>query len=475
MNADGPALGLQVRGAVKRRARPAGLRALWTPVRDQAPALAALLLSLGALLGGFNSLLGQAVAYIVNAALLIFLLVVYRPAGRFWRRVMPVLLLCAAAAGWVWLVNQGVRMIPGAGPPVAFARDLFGPEMLGFLAGVLALTCGALIGRHPDAASRFLRWLLLFNAAWVLWGLALRASDMDMAFDLWTVTRQGRFTGTIGNANVTAALAGAMAILAAGMVFGYLQPGRRRRPVAALLAGAGFFLFVGAMIATASRFAALVAVVLLLVLGTGVIGSRARNRIRAATLRRIVLALAAAGVVLLAAAGAILMDRFSSAGGDLGDRFTMWRHYAELAGKAPFYGYGLGAFPSLNAHFLSNIEMAQSVWNVNSAHNIMLQLLLNGGFPYFGLLALAFLYVGAAMLTGLRNEGWPPGRLAALLALVQIFCCALVDICLNVPALAILFLAMAGVLWGGRAIGRREPALLTGPAAPADQGRLYKF
>lgn len=457
--------GLEVRGRVKRRARPKGVHAVGAMASEGAPVLAALILSLGALLGGFNSLLGQALSYLVNAALLIFLLFIYRPEMRFWRQVMPVLLLCAAAAGWVWLANRGVPLIPGAGPPVVFARDLFGPGMLGFLAGVLALVSGALIGQSPGAISRFLRWLVLFNAVWIIWGLILRASNLDLAFDLWMVTRQGRFTGTIGNANVTAALAGAMAILSAGMLAGYLKPGRGRRPVPMALAAAGFFLFIGVMIATASRFALLVVVLLLGILAASMVGSRARGRISAAMLRRMIAVMVVVGIILLFTAGAILMDRLSSAGGDLGDRFTLWSHYAELAGKAPLYGYGLGAFPSLNAHFLSSVEIAQAVWNVNSAHNILLQLVLNGGYPYFALLALGFLLVGATILRDMQREGWPPDRLAPVLALAQIFCCALVDICLDVPALAILFLGLAGALWG-RAIRRSGVVFRDGDRRP---------
>ncbi|MGE4324107.1 MAG: O-antigen ligase family protein [Sphingobium sp.] len=445
--------GLAVRGVVRRR-RTSGLALL--PAR--APALAALIVSSGALFAGYDSLLGQAVAYLLNAALLVLLLFLFPPPLAFWRRLAPALALIALAALWAAVGHGGVALIPGFAAPRPLAPDLFGVEMLGYAGGVAALLGGAVLGSRPGTVQPFLRWTAGFNLGWIVWGLVLRAGDMQDVFDLWTVTRQGRFTGTIGNANVTAAVAGAMALIVAGQLHAAIGAGWRRRPVPVLVPAGAFLLFAGAMIATASRSAllSLLGLLLLLVLAGQSRGAPG-DRLRAFLSSIGVVWIAGALTILLLVAGPILTARFAELDGDAALRLTMWSHYARLAAEAPLYGYGWGGFASLNAHSIQDVLLAQKLWNVNSAHNVLLQLTLNGGLPYCGMILAAFALIAASLAAHLRREGWGVPLLAPVLALAQILACAMVDIALDLPAVVTLFLFLGGLLWG-RALRPAESA-----------------
>jgi O-antigen ligase len=150
----------------------------------------------------------------------------------------------------------------------------------------------------------------------------------------------------------------------------------------------------------------------------------------------------------------VLRDRFETLAHGGAGRMATWTHLSGVALEQPLTGYGLGSFPMVNAHFLTTPRFAQSDWAINSAHNLLLQWVLQAGLPY----ALLLIAAGAhgvrqvANRSGIsvKRDDW------AIIAILFLFALnAMVDITLDMPAPVGFALFLAGLLWG-RALDRRE-------------------
>lgn len=439
----------------------AGRRALRARAPDEAgflggdrigelvPAVA-LAISGGMLLDGFNSAMGQAICCIVNCTALILLLLERPPVLDRWREVLPVLGLLAAAALWVTLVST---IYAPSDPAAPFVPDLFASQMLSFVAGVAALLCGWLLGMRWSRTRQVVDWLIALSCLYLLFGLLLRAIGTNGLLDYWSVVREDRFQGLIGNVNVTAAVAGVTAVLALSRVFTTAARRRgaglaRREIFVAALYCLAVFIALGAAIATASRFTNLLTFTMVALLaGVNLMRNVRQLRLIGALLGAVALAV----VVLLTQFSDLLVERMTRLPDGLALRETMWSHYLAIAADAPVTGHGLGSFPTVNGFYLTTPRFAEAMWAVNSAHNGLLQIAINGGVPYLAFILAASLYVCGQILAGCRAR-WSGETAGIAIAIFLIVACGMIDITLDVPATVTLMLFLAGLLWGAALI-----------------------
>ncbi len=406
----------------------------------------ALALSLGLWWHGFDSTTGQAVSCIVNSLAALAMIWRARPDAAWWRRASPVLALCGGALLW----GVFATLIASNGWP-----DYASGKVVAYVSGLAALIAGALCARMRWPAQAPLDAIMACAAASLLWGLLARGGLLGGLYQGWSFMRTERFTGLIGNANVTGAVAGALAVFAVSRICAPLGPGR-------LMANARvaylpvLLLAIGVVMAAGSRFASLVLLALLAIIA----GQAALRGKRLLVRRRVMpaaLGLAVAVAILLSVdLSAVLRLRFATFLPDGATRIATWTHLLGIALDRPLTGYGLGSFPSLNAHFLTTPRFAQSDWALNSAHDLALQLLLQAGLPYAAMLM-------AAGIAGLRQVmqggAWGPAMrhsrddwtIAAILALFLLN--AMTDMTLDMPAPVTLALFLAGLPWG-RALDR---------------------
>lgn len=463
----GSASPLRISGRVKRRKAPA------TQSRPRGHALIVAAVALGVasglFLGGYNSLAGMASAYLVMMAGVLALGISGPPDAAFWRDLRLPALCFGFALLWLLAIHAGLPALLGG--PLSLTPDHFLPRLFGLLAGALALTAGAMLARDAADARFALEVLLHATAASLLLGLLLWLLDMGGPELTGLLTWRGRFAGLIGNANTSAAIGGALLLVNLALLAERLTPGRGRprrsrkaRRIALALCAGEMAIGLGTIILAASR--AILVLTLLLALFIIARGMLAMK------LRQALLALGGMlGSVLLLALlflfNGQIGQRFATLDREWEARIAMWRHFADLASASPLFGYGLGSFTSLRTLDPGPERLAESIWNVNSAHNILLQLLLHGGLPYLAAMAAAIGLLGWRGWRGWRSGGAPrpPGvaglpRRGVICALGLILAGSLVDIALDVPAAILFFLFLLGLLAGG---GSLSPP---GDAAP---------
>jgi hypothetical protein len=429
----------------------------WLRPAAQSPTLIVLVIGSGLFLNGYDSALGQAVACLLNVLLLAAMIVAHPPSVRFWRRAAPVLRLSGLALLWLVLVRFSDGWVPG-GTGVPFAPDLFLPKFLSVVAGLAALLIGARAGWRGRRRQDLIDQLLLVILAHLLLAVFLRAAPHAGVWDSWALVRDSRFAGLIGNPNVTAAVCGVAAVLALGSALGLVTrraTGRRRPADAArgALYSGTLLIALACQLLTASRFPVLVTYGLLALL---LLGER-RSILRHA--RRYLPAFAGAASVtaaILVLYSDLWLERFSTLEGEVGMRLQLWRLYSGAVWDSPIFGYGAGSFSSLNAFLLRDEVGAPAPWTINSAHDVVLQLLLAGGLPYAALMILAGIRLARDVLGRWPWRQWDALQRALVGAVLLMLACAMVDILLDVPASACLMLLLAGIAWG-QALSRHAP------------------
>ncbi|WP_293884081.1 O-antigen ligase [Sphingomonas sp.] len=440
----------------------------WIPVG------AVLAISSGMLFNGYNSASGQAISAIVNCVLLIVLLVVAPLDACRMKRTVPVLVLIALASAWAVFASGFPVLGAGPGLPRPFTPDFLEIGVLSQIGGVAALYCGVMIAGRLRFRQRAIDWLIMVACLYLIFGLAIRAVGTDGLLSFWTVERDGRFQGTIGNVNVTAAVAGVIATLALSQLFLLLAQSshhllRRGLAIRAGLYCFGFLLALGTAFATASRFTNVLTMILLIVVGV-LGGLRARHVLR--PLLPILIPTGAVVLLLVARFTGLLVERLDTIWGGMGLRTMLWGHYHDVARLSPLYGYGWGSFPTINGHFPGTIQFAQAAWTVNSAHNILLQLWLNAGLPYLLLIVAAFLWGARQVGNGLAGK-WTIDEIGLAAAIGLIIACSMIDILLDVPATITLALFIMGLLWGD-AIVRSEVGIAAATGEPAQDERFVR-
>jgi O-antigen ligase len=374
-----------------------------------------------------------------------------------WLRMFPVMSLLIAAMAWAlwpqWAVLVPlIRTLPGW--RVSLAPDSDTLEVIK-LAGATAIgLSAALIARSRLRAIRLVRWLVVSGGLYVVLSLWLWRTD---PFSVWGVPKGAHtwsFTGSLLNANAAGCIFGMISLLSLGLTQSMsrsldLHAPRLRE---LMLFGAAGFGVVGALAATAltgSRTGLLLTAVLTTVLA---VTDLARIQDRAKLPR--VIGAGALGVILLAVALGVGFAPIAAKAGlhkEFTSRFSAYSDYLAAARAAPWSGYGPGSFSTLNASLLPPALMDDR-WSFNAAHCAPLQAMLEAGAPFLLLLAAALaVTVGQIVNAWLARGAASAVSIAALAAGLLAFGCALVDIALNVPALAAFAATTLGLAWGSSA------------------------
>ncbi|WP_322964450.1 O-antigen ligase family protein [Sphingomonas fuzhouensis] len=382
-----------------------------------------------------------AMAELIGGALILLLL---RPALSFWRSFAVPLLLAILA--WAWIAS-----------PTWFAVDPFGrhwsaPDLLPqasvrFLGGIAVMTSAAAIGwRRGGVRLTIDRWLVwgLLNIALAL---VLRHYNPDAVWGIDKGDLRDRFTGTFLNANAAGCYFAVLAVLAMGRGFALALDRSVSAPFLAQVATPIAFLGgLGACAITGSRtalFAALVALILLAAQFGPQWMRQQRGNVRALAVGVGVIVLLLLVFLLL---GEATLDRLALLGEDWTGRTDMWALYGRLVAQAPL-GYGPGGFDDAALHGFASIHEAHVAWYVHSAHNVILSLLMTGGYPYLAMmvaLVVALLFPFFRRAHRMRE----PVVVATVVALGLILVCASTDIALDMPALAAMSAMLAGLIWG---------------------------
>ncbi|WP_293978844.1 O-antigen ligase [Sphingobium sp.] len=400
-------------------------------------------ISAGMAFRAFDGLAGQACAALINGLLFYVALMRAPVSGDFWRRAAGPLACFAAALLWALFATLHVS----DGVP-----DYLMGKLLSLSAAFCALMTGAMMARERRRLRAILDWLLLIHMALFALALAARQSGLENYTDYWQLSVKGRFAGFGANANVSAAVAACCALIAFVRMTGrqrtpaWMSPRLRQFPIHLLF----FTLATGIVLITGSRFT--------LVMLAGVLFAYLVHWVRRRRMTRWRFVLASSAVLVQVALAflfsTVVLQRYAQLEAGWDDRFDSWAHLWDVAWRQPWLGYGLGSFPALNAHFLTTPRYAQANWAVNSPHNVVLQLLLQGGLPYT-LLTIAGFALGGWQIAQIMRRRWTrdTGLILALLGLL--LGCGMIDLTLDMPAPLTLFLFLAGLLWG-QALDRRE-------------------
>jgi O-antigen ligase len=316
-------------------------------------------------------------------------------------------------------------------------------------------------------------WIVLFGLVQIAAGLILRGIDPGHVWGVDKGILADRFTGTSLNANASACLFGVIALLGLGRWLTLMRESGEDRDsgiVARIAAMLGLAIGTGACFITGSRTA-----LLLLVAGLAIVAGRDPLLRRRLLRPRGLAMLAAAGFVLVMLAltiGDVTLDRMAMTGTDAVTRVEIWRHYAALVGRSWLWGYGPLSFDEVNLMSLRTAAQATLLWYVHSAHNQILSMLLEGGVPYL-VLATATL---AAILLAIHRRRDPkradPLLRAMMVATTFVLACAMVDITLDVPAMAALQTVLIGLPWG-RAVRRVVDLRRSAERLPPPTGALH--
>ncbi|MGE7205672.1 O-antigen ligase family protein [Sphingomonas sp. NPDC019816] len=367
-----------------------------------------------------------------------------RPSPSFWRRFAVPLGLAVLA--WAWIAS-----------PAWFAVDPFGrhwsaPDLLPqasarFLGGIAMMTGAAAIGwRRGGVRVTVDRWLLL-GLIDIALALALRQYNPDMVWGIDKGDLRERFTGTFLNANAAACYFAVLAVLAAGRGFSLALDRTMSAPlIVHIVAPIALLGGIGACVITGSRTALLVMLIALALLAWQF--GRLWLRRQRGAVRGVMVAIGviAALLIVFGLLGDATFDRVADIQTDWAVRADLWALYGRLAGQAPL-GYGPGGLDDAALHGFATIHEAQIAWFVHSAHNVVLSLLITGGYPYLVMMALltvALLFPYFRRAHRLRE----PMVVAVVAALAVIFVCASTDVALDMPALASAAAVLAGLVWG---------------------------
>jgi O-antigen ligase len=426
--------------AIERDLLPRSLTALHYQAIKGEPILlpaAAMGICVGMLAGGFNSVAGSLEGCLIACLLALVAINLSPPSPTFWRRTAGPFLCIGAAFLWASLP----LLLPGI---PTLAPDLLPAGLLGLCGYGLILLAGCHLGYRRASVALLVDWLLACGAAILVVGLLSTHDGDSLSWGGWQPDAEGRFLGTLRNANVTGAYAGGLAVLALGRA----TMVNLRSGGTAVLRAASYWLVIilalGVCIITASRSAMLLtggAFAIMIAFGLHL-------RIRRRTALTSLFACAAIGTLLIVALPNLLVERFENMVREAHARLGLWQRCVELVKQAPFHGYGLGSFPILNARSLPDAQAAQEFWTVNSAHNIFLQLAIDGGLPFLLLSLLAAALIVRPIVKRVRARGTSMMMLSIMLSIAIMVGNACVDIALDVPATILWTLFLAGLVWG---------------------------
>lgn len=306
---------------------------------------------------------------------------------------------------------------------------------------------GLAIGVQARGCERLLAALVLIGGLYTIFsllhGVPLMGSEQPS---------NGRFGGTLVNANAAGCVFGMIALVALAqtlVLWGEVEL-YQMEPLAIAKIGLSLFttfFSLAAVVLSQSRTAFAVTLILFFaVIARDLRENRSRLRWQTASIvGALCLLLVALGF------GSDTMERADTALRDLGDRWEGYLHLASTIPEAAWLGHGFGSFREVHLTHLDADHVAL-MWNWGAAHNIVLHCLIEGGWlSTLPLLALWAVIARAVLV----QVVWSASELAFALATLLAFICALVDVALNVPAVAALASVLIGAAWGSRAATTR--------------------
>lgn len=337
-----------------------------------------------------------------------------RELGRIRDLRLPAALFGAVVVVGLWSMTP---LVPGGPHPVwAYvgispgAATLDKSQTLLELIKLLGLACvfgvGLAAGSSDERARLAINTILAMGATLGLWSFLSFAGGA-------LGPNVHRLGATFAAPNTAATLFGMLLMLAigAGASRARSAPSALRFSSTAPFAGAGL-IFAVCLLATASRGGlAAMAAGLLTYAVLQVFSGKAK-------LSRTTLGAAAAmvgGALLLALAGDQLIARLMGEGWELAGRREVFEAHWQAFSGAPWMGYGLGSFDTLN-RLLLDARNAENIWTIRAAHNVYLTWLeqagLLGALPMFAALAVT---LARTTRNGLRRTRMT-GPIFALLA-----------------------------------------------------------
>lgn len=410
-------------------------------IRSLISGLAILPLGVSCLMGGFNSAFGKALdAGLVGLALFAILLFGFQISivTRVLGRVLP---WAIAALTWLLVGHFAIPIVPGFDAPRSIAPDLFVSELLGRMASFGWLVVGLLIGQRREELDMALHMLCGTLVLTLAVGL-LAWFDIIALNGGGPLGWHGRFVGTIGNANLTGVVAAVALLLLVRACYGLnTQTIKFGAPIVLIAGGVSLL----ALMLSASRLAISGAMAAGLI-----VWFRRRNSGQQSKRKVAVIALVAVVMLLLTALGLfdIAFDRFVAFPAGGADRLSLWSQFADYALRSPIYGYGPGSLAEPSSGVLTDIEAALQRWNVHSAHNVVLQMVLTGGIPY------AIFVIGGfvVLLRPIASIApWGNSDLLIGAACLLLISAGFVDIALDTPVTLDLTVLLLGMFVAQRA------------------------
>jgi O-antigen ligase len=294
-----------------------------------------------------------------------------------------------------------------------------------------AFVCGVLASGGHRSGARLSILCAGLTTVWAAWSLVLLAT-----------TGAGRLGAPFLSPNTAATLLGVGCVLTLGRFLAKgpsASPGRRDAARLAALGGAlGVQLF--SLLLTQSR--AGIAVTLLAMAGL-VVATRASGQSRGSPGDWLWGAAAALAALVVAEAGRAVLARIRALADDAGDRTEIFNLYGRAFLDAPAFGSGLGTGSYLTKLGLTPTNY-DSLWNVQSAHNWVLQWLAEGGLA--GATPM-FAAVGVVLWRAVRglDAATGPLLLPLLFADAVVLGHGLTDFGLQIPALALYWSFLLGL------------------------------
>lgn len=419
---------------------------------------------------------------IVFAAVLVILSEFGRPMARasvqLPRRLVVAGLLFLAVLAWGWV--QGSARVPAAwahplwadvmqaGLPARLTMSL---DPAATRAGLLLLASYGLLfwtafrlGQNARLAYVLMTGLVVISTGWAVWGLVRFVGGFDLLFFAGEPA-SGGVSANFPNRNHFATYANlAFLLIVARLSQRLLQPNRQELRIGTVASEglrylleqrarwfmAGMVLLI-ASLGTASRggfLSLIVAFMCLLILvarRTGI------------GLRRVWLALAAAGVLFIGAvplAGSVLLERLNQfdvvADVEGAGRLAGWEVALRLLEQRPWLGQGYGtfvrAFPiEADERFAVYAGSQQYLLSYDYAHNTHLENAVELGLPATGVLYLAVGLMASLCLRRDDKGRTSPLPLAAVAGTVLVTAHALVDFSIQIPAVAASYAVILGL------------------------------
>ncbi|WP_165911528.1 O-antigen ligase family protein [Sphingomonas sp. PP-CC-3A-396] len=390
---------------------------------------------------GANTTLFSAISAVADVMVAIIVVILLRPDPVLWRSLASVIVPIIAALLWASIPSFG------HGPtPISATVGLAN------LAGAFAcLVAGFAIGARMGLTRRFIDVIVVLGLAYIILSLGLRQEDPLHVWGYDKGLAQQRFTGTLLNPNAAACTFGVIAVLAVGRLqVAVRQSTGRGWPIPLLAMAMICVLTIALGLAACALTGSRASLVSSIVAVVALFAIPARRRLRSrGRVRRVIMAVAIALICagFFAFLQAPVAGRFETFSIDAADRWMALTHHLALANRAPWFGYGLGSFPTVNAAHLTpaNVDI---LWNFGAVHNIVVQTAFEAGWPFPCLMAVAVIAGIRILVRARKLDSADPLMLAQTFAVTLVFACACVDITLSIPALVALTAVLSGTVLG---------------------------